>query len=124
MKLMGENSSRVLLSGLFGDQLFVSDPDFPYQAADFLREGQVLPAIRACGEWGLATKRSILPLLWQDAIRPNVPMWLRRTQTKAIIPETTQLTWYHALNCIKRSEKFLNWTRVSDSAASVSGIPS
>jgi hypothetical protein len=76
------------LSGLFGDQLFVSDPNFPYQAADLLREGQVLSAIRACGEWGLATKRSILPLLWQAAIRPNVPMWLRPTQTKAIIPET------------------------------------
>ena len=80
---MQARNSRVLLSGEFGDQLFISSHLLPYSATDLIRQGRILGAIRTCHAWSLSKRQPFFPILWHAAIRPHLPMSLRRSQQYA-----------------------------------------
>ena len=89
-KSMKSVDSRVLLSGSFGDQLFVSGHVLPYEAVDLVREGKLLEAFATCRKWSTKKRQPLLQVMWHGAIRPNLPFWLRRVQTHSIQgPPTT-----------------------------------
>lgn len=84
MRLCG---SRVLLSGLFGDQLLGPSFGVPYEAADYVRQHRFRAAISTCRDWGSKSGRPPFVLLWHAAIRPNLPMWLRKALIDVQIPD-------------------------------------
>ncbi|HKW17041.1 MAG TPA: asparagine synthase-related protein [Terriglobales bacterium] len=76
--------SRVLLSGDFGDQLFVSSYKQPYDAVDQIREGRYRDAYRTCRNWSFRNRHPLLQTIWHAAIRPNLPYAMRRMQTHSV----------------------------------------
>lgn len=80
--VMKANNSRVLLSGFFGDQLFVSSHSLPYDAVDLAREGDCFGAIRTCRTWCERTRQPFLHVAWHAMLRPLLPYWMRRLRIK------------------------------------------
>jgi asparagine synthase (glutamine-hydrolysing) len=75
---MNSMNSRVILSGDFGDHLFVSHHALPYSAVDAVREGRCIQALNSCRQWSLMKRQPLLQTLWHAAIRPNLPFWMRQ----------------------------------------------
>ncbi len=75
---------RVLLSGMYGDQLLALD-DVPYAAAAHVRAGRCISAFALCVEDALRIRRSAVELFWRFGIRPNLPVCMR--PVRAHIPE-------------------------------------
>lgn len=75
---MREHGSRILLSGLFGDQLLISSHLLPYEAADLVHTREFGKAFRTCYEWSLRNRQPVLPVWWHAGMRPNLPSWMRR----------------------------------------------
>jgi asparagine synthase (glutamine-hydrolysing) len=66
--------SRVVLSGIGGDQLFFSQPSPGQPLADLLVQGRVVEALRTCGAWSHAAGGlPYLKTLWMGGIRPLLP---------------------------------------------------
>lgn len=79
---MRSRNSRVLLSGAFGDQLFVSQQSLPYHAADLLNDGHVRRAYDSCRSWSFERREPVLPTIWHAAVRPQLPDWTLRAIAK------------------------------------------
>jgi asparagine synthase (glutamine-hydrolysing) len=74
---MREEGSRVLLSGLGGDQMFWTEPPEPLHLADLLVEGRLPELLRSCAEWSRLRRWPFLKTLWQSAIWPALPRTLQ-----------------------------------------------
>ncbi len=71
--------ARVVLSGALGDEL-LSQQLAPRDAARLVRHGRWLRAFRLCREYGQRLQTPALTLFAAHAIRPNVPLALRRLE--------------------------------------------
>jgi asparagine synthase (glutamine-hydrolysing) len=78
--VMNRVNSRVLLSGLFGDQLLISSHLLPYESADLFRRGNFGAALKACLVWSTKNRLPLLPIFWHAAVRPNLASAVRRPQ--------------------------------------------
>lgn len=80
-RVMNSRGSRVLLSGLGGDQLFWSEYPFGLPLADLLRQGR----LRSLVQQGIATSQvrnhSLIDALWRGACVPNLPRQLQKRFT-------------------------------------------
>jgi len=91
-KAMDQAGSRVLLSGLGGDQMFGGVYGAYPEAADLLASGRFLTLNRRLRAWSNARKQSYLGLLWKDAVVRQFP---QRFQAM-IAGRATQLpSWYN-----------------------------
>jgi asparagine synthase (glutamine-hydrolysing) len=70
---MAKTGSRVILSGIGGDQMFWSEPPPGLPLADHLARGRVRDLARECGAWSRATRWPYHRMLWKGAIRPLLP---------------------------------------------------
>lgn len=70
---MAENGSRLLLSGIGGDHLLISEVDVPFQLADLLRAGHLRALPAALLYWRAEQSKPYLQLLWEGALCPLLP---------------------------------------------------
>lgn len=91
-KAMDSVGSRVLLSGLGGDQMFGGVYGAYPEVADFLRSVKLIALHKSLHSWSKALKRSYFELLWKDAIVRLLPSGLQTITA----PRTAQLpSWYN-----------------------------
>ena len=83
---MAENGSRLLLSGIGGDHLLVSEVDVPYQLADLLQAGRLRDLPPALRYWRAEQGKPYLQLLWQGALCPLLPRAARLRLSSHEIP--------------------------------------
>ena len=88
---MQNSGSRVLLSGLGGDELLGSNYSAYPELADHVISLKPLLLHRRLQNWSQALKRSYLELLWQSAIRPTLPRKIRAALTRG--PANGIATW-------------------------------
>ena len=96
-EVMQNGGSRVLLSGLGGDELLGSNYSAYPELADHLISLKPLLLHRGIQNWSQALKRSSLELLWQSAIRPTLPrktraVLMRGSANKVLRIGLTQLS--------------------------------
>jgi asparagine synthase (glutamine-hydrolysing) len=89
---MNSVGSRVLLSGIGGDQMFGGVYGAYPEVADHLSSMKLLALHKSLQAWSGALKRSYLDLLWRDAI---VRMFPARLQAKASRRPTPLPPWYN-----------------------------
>jgi len=92
-KAMERAGSRVLLSGLGGDQMFGGVYGAYPEVADLFASGRFLTLNHRLRAWSKAGKRSYLGLLWKDAVVRQFPQRLQAITTgrAAQLPP-----WYNA----------------------------
>ncbi len=85
-ELMQSHGSRILLSGLGGDQcVFAEDLDVPLELADLWVEGKPTHMLRAAYRWARSRQRPLLQTLWQGAVVPLRPAgWRTRSRQRPI----------------------------------------
>lgn len=71
--LMQELNSRVLLSGVGGDEITCSNPDPSPELADLLTTGQLVQLSASLKTWSASLKRSYAHLLWRNTLVPILP---------------------------------------------------
>lgn len=111
-KVMESLNSRVLLSGFFGDQLFISSYLQPYAAVDDLRGGRYLDAWTACRNWSLQNRQPLLQTIWHAAIRPTLPFRMRRIQTHSTYGPTISAASFRIPSWL--DEQFVRRTGLRD----------
>jgi len=79
-KAMERAGSRVLLSGLGGDQMFGGVSGAYPEVADLLASGRFITLNQRLRAWSKAGKRSYVDLLWKDAIVRQFPQRLQAIQ--------------------------------------------
>jgi asparagine synthase (glutamine-hydrolysing) len=67
-------NSRVLLSGVGGDEITCSNPDPSPELADLLRMGQLVQLNASLKTWSAYLKRAYSHLLWRNAFVPVLPL--------------------------------------------------
>ncbi|HYR11090.1 MAG TPA: asparagine synthase-related protein, partial [Longimicrobium sp.] len=78
---MAEDGSRVVLSGIGGDQLFWSEPPEAMELADLAAERRYGDMLRQCGVWSRALCWPFLKTLWVGGMFPLLPeRWQARLQ--------------------------------------------
>jgi asparagine synthase (glutamine-hydrolysing) len=70
---MQKLESRVLLSGIGGDQMFWSQPPDGLPLADLLVRGHMVELFRSCAEWSRLLRSPFLKTLWVGACQPLLP---------------------------------------------------
>lgn len=90
-KVMDQAGSRVLLSGLGGDQMFGGVYGAYPEVADLLASGKFLTLNQRLRAWSRARKQSYLGLLWKDAVVRQFP---QRFQTMTGGRATQLPSWY------------------------------
>lgn len=92
-KVMHEHGARVLLTGIGGDHLFLSDPNGAPLVADQIRKAHFIKAHRECQTWSRVTcapyyrtARQAVRLAFESLfpgdklyIEPEVPAWINRS---------------------------------------------
>ena len=91
-KAMDRVDSRVLLSGLGGDQMFGGVYGAYPEVADLLASGKFIALNRSLRSWSKAMKRSFAGLLWKDAIARQFP---RRLQALTLGRVAQLPPWYN-----------------------------
>ena len=91
--VMQKSRSRVLLSGMGGDELLGSNYSAHPELADHLISLKPLVLHRRLQDWSQALKRSYLELLWQSAIRPTLPRKARAALSRG--PATGIANWFN-----------------------------
>jgi len=91
-EVMHKSRSRVLLSGLGGDELLGSNYSAYPELADHLISLKPLLLHRGIQSWSQALKRSYLELLWQCAIRPALPRKTRAALSRG--PANGIASWF------------------------------
>src|SRR6185369_6363706 len=92
-KAMERAGSRVLLSGLGGDQMFGGVYGAYPEVADLFASGRFLTLNQRLRAWSKAGKRSYLSLLWKDAVVRQFPQRLQAITAR----RSAQLPpWYNA----------------------------
>jgi asparagine synthase (glutamine-hydrolysing) len=71
--LMQKLDSRVLLSGLGGDEITCGNPDPSPELADLLMTGDVIQLNASLKSWSAHLKRSYFSLLWRNTLVPVLP---------------------------------------------------
>lgn len=71
--VMQKVNSRVLLSGLGGDEITCGNPDPSSELADLLTTGQLVQLHYSLQGWSAYLKRSYLHLLWRNTLVPVLP---------------------------------------------------
>jgi asparagine synthase (glutamine-hydrolysing) len=92
-KAMDHAGSRVLLSGLGGDQMFGGVYGAYPEVADLFASGRFLALNRSLRAWSKAMKRSYAGLLWKDAIVRQFP---QRLQAITAGPAAQLPPWYNS----------------------------
>ena len=91
-KAMERAGSRVLLSGIGGDQMFGGVYGAYPEVADLLASGRFLALNQSLRTWGKAMKQSYARLLWKDAVVRQFPQRLQAVTAG----RATQLpSWYN-----------------------------
>jgi asparagine synthase (glutamine-hydrolysing) len=90
---MDRVGSRVLLSGLGGDQMFGGVYGAYPEVADLLAAGRFLTLDQRLRAWSKAMKRSYLGLLWKDAVVRQFP---QRLQTLTAGRAAQLPPWYNS----------------------------
>ena len=78
-------NSRVLLSGLGGDEIMCSNADPSPELADLLVKGNLVQLNASLKAWSSYLRRSFPSLLWRNAFVPILPQWLR-VKCKTVLP--------------------------------------
>lgn len=86
---MERAGSRVLLSGLGGDQMFGGVYGAYPEVADLLASGRFLTLNQRLRAWSKARKRSYVSLLWRDAVVRQFPQRLQAGRAAQLPP------WYN-----------------------------
>lgn len=71
--LMQKLNSRVLLSGLGGDEITCGNPDPSPELADLLMTGDLIQLKASLKLWSVHLKRSYFALLWRNTFVPALP---------------------------------------------------
>ncbi len=74
---MDRLGSRVVLSGIGGDQMFWSEPPAGLPLADLLSQRRLPELARQCGEWSRVLRWPFLKTLWLGACQPLLPRRLQ-----------------------------------------------
>src|SRR5262249_48739772 len=74
--LMQKFNSRVLLSGLGGDEITCSNPDPSPELVELLTTGRLVQLHASLKEWSAYRKRSYFNLLWRNTLVPIFPQRL------------------------------------------------
>jgi asparagine synthase (glutamine-hydrolysing) len=74
---MREAGSRVLLSGVAGDQVLCGEVGTPHELADHLSRGRMPELLRACHAWAHALSLPHHKVFWEGAVWPLLPRPLR-----------------------------------------------
>lgn len=82
---MSEAGSRVLLSGVAGDQVLWGEVGTPRGLADQLSRGRLPAALRACHAWAHALNLPHHKVFWEGAVWPLLPRFLR-AQANPVVP--------------------------------------
>jgi asparagine synthase (glutamine-hydrolysing) len=85
-RYMGENGSRVLLTGFGGDHLLTSEVAVPYELADLLQAGRLRAFLAALRHWRDERRKPYLQLLWAGALCPLLPRPVRLRVARPPIP--------------------------------------
>jgi len=91
-KSMDSVGSRVLLSGLGGDQMFGGVYGAYPEVADCLTSLRLIGLHKSLRSWSKALKRSYFELLWKDAVVRMLP---RQLQTITAPPAAQLPSWYN-----------------------------
>ena len=91
-KAMDSVGSRVLLSGLGGDQMFGGVYGAYPEVADCLASLKLIALHKSLRSWSKALKRSYFELLWKDAVVRMLP---RSLQTVTAPPTAKLPSWYN-----------------------------
>lgn len=83
---MERNGSRVLLSGLAGDHLLISQVGVPYQLADLLQARDLPAFFDALRSWRAEQGKPYLQLVWEGALCPLLPRAARLRLAPPPIP--------------------------------------
>jgi asparagine synthase (glutamine-hydrolysing) len=70
---MRDTGAKVLLTGQLGDLVMGNWLDDAEQAADYLRQGQLVRAVEESFAWSQSLQEPVYPILWR-ALRPNGPL--------------------------------------------------
>lgn len=89
---MDARGSRVLLSGIGGDNLLTSQVGAPLQLADSLRTGRLRQTVIAARRWRREQGKPYLHLLWDGGLVPLLPRPLRLRLVAPSIPLAPWLT--------------------------------
>lgn len=103
-RIMRTRGSRVLLSGIGGDQLFWSQyyPGMP--VANLLASGRLFDALRCSLEWARAAHSSIFEVLWFGGCWPLLPRrWQGRVRWEGAFGEWFAPSFVRRMNLIERS---------------------
>ena len=76
-ELMQSFNSRVLLSGVGGDEITCSNHDPSSELADLLRTGQLVQLNASLKAWSASLKKSYAHLLWRNTLVPILPPRMR-----------------------------------------------
>src|SRR5215212_8994871 len=91
-RAMDNVGSRVLLSGLGGDQMFGGVYGAYPEVADLLTSVKLIALHKSLRSWSKAMKRSYLELFWKEAIVRLLP---RRVQAATTGPAARLPAWYN-----------------------------
>lgn len=87
-RVMAREQSRVLLSGIGGDQLFWSEYTPGLALADLVVQGRARAALRHCVAVARLRRRSAVEIFWRGACRPLLPRsWQARLGGDAPVGE-------------------------------------
>lgn len=81
-------NSRVLLSGVGGDEIMCSNPDPSPELADLLVTGKLVQLNASLKAWSAYVRRSYIELLWRNAFIPILPERVR-TKCRQVSPLPT-----------------------------------
>jgi asparagine synthase (glutamine-hydrolysing) len=76
-EFMGDNGSRVLLSGLGGDHLLISEVPVPFPLADLLQARELRAFFPALRHWRNELDKPYPQILWEGALCPLLPRPMR-----------------------------------------------
>ncbi len=77
-KLLARESSRVLLSGIGGDQAFWSESaDGPFAVADRFRAGKLFHGLSDAYQWSSVLRLPLWRTIWSGGMTPFLPQFMR-----------------------------------------------
>ena len=83
---MRRNGSRILLTGVGGDDVLYGDMSLILSIADALSRGRLLDAARQVRTWSPHVRQSYLQLLWRSGIEPLLPRAMRARFRRRVAP--------------------------------------
>jgi asparagine synthase (glutamine-hydrolysing) len=85
-ELTAEHGAAVLLAGIGGDQLFLSQPIPGFPLADLVAQGRWVSLLRECGRWAKHHRIPVSKTLWLGGVVPFLPRRVRAAVQRGYEP--------------------------------------